>query len=461
MQHSDKPSVLLQNLTVRYREEEEPVLRDISLSLSEGCFYLLSGPSGGGKSTLLHALAGTLTVPEGCMEGKILLNGEEANPDAALRAFTVGSVLQDPDTQIIFRHVEDELSFVLENICLPPEDMKERILSSARAVSLDPSWCTETLSGGEKQRLVTACTLAMKQKILLFDEPLASLDEKGATKLLTLLRRLTREEGYTVLFIEHRIDWVLPYADRFFWLDEGKIQAFDTPSAFHQFFEEAVLRMITTPPPISTRSAECGKALITLENASYAVKKREILKDISFTLREGDCCIVHGENGAGKTTFLKLLTGLIDPTDGRRSSVYTKKERFRHIGFIMQNPSYQLFLPTVEEEIYFQAESKALAEELLTFFGFDSMRKAHPHSLSEGQKRRLGFAAILSFRPEVLLMDEPTVGQDYASMNKMLEALTVFYKDRPLTLITLTHDSRCASFFGDKILHLSKGRLET
>lgn len=458
------PALSARHLRVRYTENGPFVLNDVSLTLQPGHFYLLSGPSGGGKTTLLSALNGTLAIrPGGLFEGEILIGGRPAEGEAALRALSVGSVLQDADSQIVFARVEDELAFPLENLCLSQEAMHRRIPRVARTLKLDLQAPTAKLSGGQKQRLTTAATLGMGQRILLFDEPLASLDREGADLLLHHLARLVREEQVTVLFIEHRIDWVLPFADRFLWLDEGSLKEFSDAASFEQFFSANVSAKLRAPrplPPPPEAHQPGRRPLISLEDVSFCAGGRSILKDIDFDLYEGDRLVIHGDNGAGKTTLLHLLAGLTKPTRGRVRFVWNKRERRRRLGLVMQDPSYQLFLPTVREELSFQAADPALVDRLIEIFEFEDILDRHPHSLSAGQKRRLGFAAILSMLPEVLLLDEPTVGQDYLSLNRLLSALSEVYEKRPLTLLTLTHDTRCGTFFGDKVLTIEGGQLK-
>lgn len=454
---SSSPKALLscRDLCVRYAADGPLVLDHVSLTLEAGHFYLLSGPSGGGKSTLLAALNGTLAVNDGgLLSGEIVINGEAASPEAALRAKHVGSVLQDPNNQIVFAEVEDELAFPLENLSLPRGDMRQRVPAAAAAMKLRLAAPTDKLSGGQKQRLITAATLGMGQKILLFDEPLASLDEPGARLLLTHLSRLAKEEDCAVLFIEHRIDWVLPYADRFLWMENAGLQTFPDSGAFEAFFDENIRQKLGAPLALPPASASSDSPLIRMEHVTCRAGDHTILEDVNFSLFPGDRYVIRGENGAGKTTFLHLLSGLLKPTRGRVVYGFPKRERFRKIGLVMQNPSYQLFLPTVEQELNFQAADPKVVARLIDIFNFGPLLERHPHSLSEGQKRRLGFAAILSMLPEILFLDEPTVGQDYLSLSGMLEALSEIYRERPLTLLTLTHDTRCGAFFGDRILEI-------
>lgn len=474
------PALHVENLSVRYSGEENLVLDRVSLSLEPGHFYLLSGPSGGGKSTLLAALNGSLHVGEaGEFSGSLSIQGTAAAPSTAERAHQIGSVLQDANAQILFPYVEDELAFPLENLGLSPETMAERVPAVAAAQKLDLRAPSVKLSGGQKQRLTAAATLAMGQKILLLDEPLASLDAQGAELLLKQLQQLVRDEAYSVLFIEHRIDWVLPYADRFFWLDQGQIQSFDTAEAFECFFNREVLAALSQPeplPPARQHAAggigapgqmsaqkiadQAEQPLLALEGVSFKAGGKSILNDIHFRLYEGERYVIHGENGAGKSTFLMLLAGLLKPSQGRRYCHFKARQERSAVGLVMQDPSYQLFLPTVEDELRFQSKDPAVLDRLIEIFEFQPLLKRHPHSLSEGQKRRLGFAVILSMLPEVLLLDEPTVGQDYRSLQKLLAALSELYRERPLTLLTLTHDERCGQFFGDNCLLIEDGQLK-
>ncbi len=445
-------------LSVQYPGGDCPVLENLNIEAGRGEFILVAGPSGGGKSSFLYSVNGVIPhLTRAELSGDVLLEGASilATTPAA-RARTLGSVLQNPDDQIIFDRADDEIAFALENLAVPPEQMQEKIDGALERMRLRPDANPARLSGGEKQRLVTATTLAMGQKILLFDEPLANLDYGGAIRLLDTLRALCTEQGYTVLFVEHRLDWVLGYADRILWIEVGWHGCFSSRAEFVPFWEEKLDKALSFTWEEHSVPAG-GEVLLKAEGLTWCAQKRELLRDVDFTLRRGERWVLIGDNGSGKTSLMHLLAGLQKPTKGRVSCAYAHQERFQKMGVILQNPNYQLFMPTVQEEIAYRAVSQARVEELMAAFELQGLEDRHPHSLSEGQKRKVGVAAILAMDPELLLFDEPTVGQDYRSLTLMIGELNRMNIRKPLTMLTITHDTRCAHLLGDHVLWIEQG----
>ena len=447
-------AVCFENYSFMYENAEKAVLSDVSMCLDYGEVVLLSGPSGSGKSTLLYCINGVIpySVP-GEISGTMTVDGRNVDDiKTAQRSFFVGSVLQNAEAQIVHEIVEDEIAFPCENLRMAPEEISKRISHVCALMKLDPADETMSLSGGQKQRLITAATLAMGQKILLLDEPLANLDIAGAAQLMETLRKLAHEQDYAVLIVEHRLDMVLPYADRVFVLSDGRISETDREGLTGRK-EEAC--------PVE--HAPCGDAVITAQNLSYSVKGKEILKDISFSAAEGERIVVLGENGCGKTTLLRLLAGLLKPSAGSVGSPLLSGTKigspawFRKVGVVEQNPDYQLFMPSVDEEIGFGAVSGEWKEEILKDFALDSVRDQHPQSLSEGQKRKCSLGAILAMRPKLLLLDEPTVGQDADSLDNMIRILDELQKSLNMTQLIVTHERNFAREHSDRIIWIRDG----
>ena len=350
------------------------------------------------------------------------------------------------------------LGFAITGSFCPFEKIKKQIEIVCKLMKLiSPEWECRKLSGGQKQRLITASTLAMGQKIIILDEPLANLDKDGAANLMQTLRSLAGA-GYCVLVIEHRLDMVLPYVDGVYHVGSGKIKEIENK-------EEYLVSQTSKIEDICLVFAG-NKPLFELENVAFSVKEREILKDISCKIPKGGRTVFLGENGCGKTTLMRLIARLYKPTNGRITQYIDEKfgqktkankKWYKKVGVIYQNPDYQLFMPTVEREVNFGAESPEYAEKIAEFFGIKHLWNRHPQSLSEGQKRRVSIAAVVACKPEVLLLDEPTVGQDYEGLCKMVEILNKLHEETGNTMITITHDVRCAEALCDKAFYIENG----
>lgn len=447
-------AIEVKDYSFRYTEESPTILENCNFTLNHGEFVLLSGLSGQGKSTLLYSLAGIIPHSiHGYPSGEIFVEEESITGKSPAEVCKqVGCVLQNADSQIFHTVVEDEIAFGCENMSIPPEEIGQRIQNACKTMDLNPSDSTRTLSGGQKQRLITASTIAMGQKILFLDEPLANLDSEGATLVLKTLRDFCND-GYAVLLAEHRIDMVLPWVDRSIYLENGQIVEVEK--------EKALAHMTK---PIADTSLNCTTEMpcLKIQNVSYSVKEKNILKNIDFTLYQGERVVILGENGCGKTTLLQLIARMLKPTSGEilqyLGDFKKKKDWFKAVGYVYQDPGYQLFMPSVKEEIGFQVDSET-ADCYLRLFHLEALAEQHPQSLSEGQKRRLGIAAICANEPKVLLMDEPTVGQDYENLQNIVNAVNLVHERQKNTMVTITHDHRCASALADRALWFHKGKL--
>lgn len=455
------PVLEAKKLSVSYKRAGEPVLRDLNFEAYEGEFVLVAGPSGGGKSTLIHSLNGIIPhMYEAEVEGQILCRGEDITDySVSERARLLGTVMQNPDEQLIFETVEDELAFPLENMAVPQAEMQQRIDRVLEMIALPATASPDVLSGGEKQKLVAGSTLIMGQRVLLFDEVLANLDKEAAHDLLQRLSYLCQSEGYTVVFIEHRLDWVLPYADRIYWVNLDEVRVFHDAATFRPYWQQQLRAALAFDWP-AVSVPEDADVLLEAIDLTYSVPGKEVLARTNFCLRRGERWVLTGANGSGKTSFLNLLARLTKPTAGKVRQSYGRKERYKKIGVIMQDPNYQLFMSTVREEIAFQAVSEERVAELIEALGLQGLEERHPQSLSEGQKRKVGVAAILAMDPEVLLFDEPTVGLDYDSLGQLLRELKRMDERSRLTMLTITHDERAASFLGDRVIRIEQGQLD-
>lgn len=453
-------AVEVQLRSFTYVGGNEPVLRDTDFYLDYGQVTLLSGLSGCGKSTLLSLINGVIPrMTAGVLDGRVLVDGE----DAAGRTMSqisrkVGCVLQNAEAQIIHQSVEDEIAFGCENFGIAPADINRRVGDSCARLGLERNWATRTLSGGQKQRLVTAATLAMGADILIFDEPLANLDQQGALDLLRLLQDLARQ-GKAVLLVEHRLDVVLPYVDVVWELRDGTAQPVADKAAY----------LGSQVSVIQDTKHDCLPAAAPLLRVSRLAKQfgeHTVLENLSFDLASGERLLLLGENGCGKSTLLSILARLmkadrgtveqfLDPALGKKAD----KRWFQTVGVVYQNPNYQLFMPSVEEELTFAAADRDYALDLAERFGLTPLLARHPHSLSEGQKRRVTIAAILAQKPKLLLLDEPTVGQDYAGLRRLTAVLNEVHREQKNAMVTITHDFRCAAALCDRALWLENGAI--
>jgi energy-coupling factor transporter ATP-binding protein EcfA2 len=449
----DKIAVKFDNFSYKYPISNNWVLKGVNLDINYGELLLLTGSSGEGKSTLLSCINGIIpNLIQGDIDGIIQINGVGTNLNINMLSKIIGSVLQDPESQIINSKIEDEIAFGCENLGMNRDKIKRNIKHATSLMELESDWSTKNLSGGQKQRLMTAAILAMEQKILLLDEPLANLDIKGAHTLLSTLKSLAKK-GYAIVLAEHRLELCLPYADKVIKLEDGEINpCVDNKSVMPSLSEKVVL---------PTDKATSNDMIFKVDSISYDVNKVEILKDISTEINRGDRIVVIGENGSGKTTFVKNIANIIKPTKGAIYQYLVSNKEYRNtsvwfskVGYVYQNPNYQLFMPTVYEEINFMADNDNITEVLVEKFNLCELRDRHPQSLSEGQKRKLTIACILAMQPEVVLLDEPTVGQDKQGLAEIIKILNEQNLKHNTTLITITHDYDCAMKLGEKIIWL-------
>ena len=325
-------------------------------------------------------------------------------------------------------------------------------------LKLDKSWQSRKLSGGQKQRLITASTLAMGQKIVILDEPLANLDTAGAEMLMSTLKSLAKA-GYCIIVIEHRLDVVLPFVDKVFHVGNRNVNEITD--------RENYLKEQSTEIEDTCSTFSGTLPAFSLADVAFAVKERDILNGVTFDILKGSRTVLLGENGCGKTTLLRLISRLEKPTRGvilqniddkfGQKSKQSKKW-YKKVGVVYQNPDYQLFMQTVEKEIKFGAKSDEYADEIAEKFGIKHLYALHPQSLAEGQKRRVSIAAVVATDPEVLILDEPTVGQDYKGLCEMVEVLNKLHEEAHNTMITVTHDKRCAAALCYKSVWIKNGK---
>lgn len=448
-------AIRLKEVSFKYDGAKENVLENINLTVEYGETVLLSGVSGEGKSTLLSIINGVIPfVNSGEFSGSVEIDGKDVTKlKISERSKLIGTVLQNADEQIIYDLVNEEVAFGCENLNITCEEIDRRIERFTMLMQIEKNAKTKTLSGGQKQRLITASTLAMEQKIIILDEPLANLDTHTAHILLKALRNLANS-GYAVLIVEHRLDVVKNYID--------KVMRIENKQLFTSTDINDLNSGIKTIPHAD--GSLPGEVLIKGEKLFFAAGDRNIIDGLDIEIRAGERIVLLGENGCGKTTLMRMLARLNKPNNGALSQTITKSKKanskwFSKVGYVYQNPVYQLFMPTLLSEISFKAKSEEVAREMINAFGLSGLEQRHPQSLSEGQKRRASIAAICASEPTVLFLDEPTVGQDYENLCKTVETVNKINKNLGTAIVTVTHDKRCAGALADRVLIMENGKI--
>lgn len=448
-------AIRLKEVSFKYDGAKENVLENINLTVEYGETVLLSGVSGEGKSTLLSIINGVIPfVNSGKFSGSVEIDGKDVTKlKISERSKLIGTVLQNADEQIIYDLVNEEIAFGCENLNIASEEIDRRIERFTTLIQIEKNAKTKTLSGGQKQRLITASTLAMEQKIIILDEPLANLDTHTAHILLKALRNLANS-GYAVLIVEHRLDVVKNYID--------KVMRIENKQLFTSTDINDLNSGIKTIPHADGPLP--GEVLIKGEKLLFAAGDRNIIEGLDIEIRAGERIVLLGENGCGKTTLMRMLARLNKPNDGALSQTITKSKKanskwFSKVGYVYQNPTYQLFMPTLLSEISFKAKSEEIARKMINAFGLSGLEQRHPQSLSEGQKRRASIAAVCASEPTVLFLDEPTVGQDYKNLCKTVETVNKINKNFGTAIVTVTHDKRCAGALADRVLIMENGKI--
>ena len=470
------PAVSIRDLSVMFAGR--PALRHVSLDIAAGEFLLVSGPSGCGKSTLARVLAGLVPqVLPGVVKGTVRVDG--ADPVAAGPAATarhVGTVFQDPTSQLFCLTVDEELAFGPRNLGLDEKEVAARAEWAVTACSLGDlrTRAPATLSGGEQQRVATAAVLTMRPRVLVLDEPLSGLDVGGVRMLLGTLQRLNRVEGVTVVLIEHRLVEVARLADRLVLLEGGRLVADGAPAAVLDDRERA--RRLGLRRPTEEPFAEWEELLLPPEpradrepalratGISAGYGRSAVLRGVDLELYAGELVALVGENGSGKSTLARVLAGLKRPSAGSVTIPGVKRPRPGiDIGLLLQDPADQLLTDEVDAEVALGPRSwrrhdPAAHEELLTVSDLLELRRLPPLTLSAGQQQRTVLAAVLALRPRVIVLDEPTHGQDWGH----LEGLVGFLRrlnEQGSAILLITHDFKLAHYCADRVAILRDGRI--
>jgi energy-coupling factor transport system ATP-binding protein len=511
------PALCFKDFTFQYQAQAEPTLFGINLTVMRGEKILILGPSGSGKSTLVHCINGLIPQGfKGSLGGSLSIMGRDSR-DLSIFEISkmVGTVLQDTDGQFVGLSAGEDIAFSAENDCIPAAEIRRRVPETARLVGMEDHLdkSPQDLSGGQKQRISLAGVLMDDVEILLFDEPLANLDPAAGKDAVNLIDRLRRELGRTVIMVEHRLeDALYRPVDRIVVLDHGRIIA-DLPpdellasdillkTGIREPLYLSALRYAGHPVTAAMRPAggedlifdrerlitwdedftdvspeKPGEPALELRNLSFYYDedraRRPILEDLSFTVNRGECISVVGKNGAGKSTLAKLIAGFLKPgagsilLNGKDLLKLSIKERANHIGYGMQNPNQMISFPMIFDEAALGLRCRGLGEgeirdrvhETLGICGLYPFRNWPVNALSYGQKKRLTIASILVSGPSLLILDEPTAGQDYRHYTEFMEFLRKLNREEGLTLLLITHDMHLMLEYTTRSLVLSEGK---
>ena len=513
-----RPVIEFRDFGLRYTAQAEPTLYHIDLTICEGEKVLICGPSGCGKSTLVHCINGLIPGSyEGEITGDLTIDGQ---PYGELDVFRlskkVGTVLQDSDGQFVGLSVGEDIAFALENDCETVDAMHRRVRETAARVGMEPflAHAPHELSGGQKQRVSLAGVMVDDVKILLFDEPLANLDPATGKSAIELIDEIHRETGDTVLIVEHRLEDVLHRdVDRIILMAEGRIVADMTPD---ELLSSDLLRENGIREPLYVtalkyagvsiapemhpgrienlqlteenkakvrawyQSVPAGplpaprEALLKAEGIDFSYPNgKQALFDIDFSVQKGEMMSIVGKNGAGKSTFSKVVCGFERPQNGRITlagrdlSSDSIKERADHIGYVMQNPNQMISKTMIAEEVGLglSLSGTHTAEEIeervnvtLKVCGLYPFRSWPVSALSFGQKKRVTVASILAMNPEIVILDEPTAGQDFRHYTDIMEFLSELNK-KGITIILITHDMHLMLEYCRRAVVFSEGRV--
>ncbi len=506
------------DLGFQYRAQAKPTLYNINLTIRKGEKILIAGPSGCGKSTMASLINGLIPFSyKGEITGSLLIKGKESREMSMFDiSHIVGTVLQDSDAQFVGMTVAEDLAFALENDCIPQDEMKNRVKEVAQILNLDSvlRHAPSELSGGQKQRVSVGGVMASDVELFLFDEPLANLDPKTGKQAIELIDELQKRTGAAVIIIEHRLEDVLHRSvDRIVLMNEGRIVSDTTPDEllssenlancgvreplYLTALKYAGVDIKAEMHPASLDELTLSEAdkskvraffeqnnkakekvdseeLLTVRDLSFTYEKtnKKTLEDIAASIQKGEMVAVVGTNGAGKSTFSKVVCGmekedsgeiLFNGEDFRTLSI---KERAEHVGYVMQNPNQMISKVMIFDEVAMglrlrgvpEDEVKTRVEKALEICGLYKMRNWPISALSYGQKKRVTICSILVLEPELMILDEPTAGQDYRNYTRIMEFLKSL-NDRGITIVMITHDMHLMLEYADRSIVFNGGRI--
>ncbi len=492
---------------------DSPALDGLNLTVQAGESVLVAGASGSGKSTFCKTCIGLIPhFHHGRLSGKVFVDGLNTLDYPVHELFRhAGLVFQNPDAQLFNQTVEAELVYGLESLGMSPSEIEQRLAWAVKLTELDSlmARAPHTLSGGEKQRVALGAILTLRPRLLLLDEPFTHRDPE-ATEVLRRILRSMKSEGITLIVVEHRLHEILQDVDRIIILHQGRCAQDGIPEqilaedlsayalnlppliklfrdfgitkpilSLHEAIRELIGRnligpfyqhLIHTPTSPSSLQTEWSEPVLEVENLWSQMNGHPILKGIHLTIRKGECVALLGRNGAGKTTLIKHLNGLLKPERGlvRVFGIDTRKKPVsalsRKVSLVWQNPNDQIFCSTIREEVLtgpkvLKTVDENWVGELFHRFGLLPLLDRSPFALSEGQKKRVTFAAALSVKPDLVVLDEPTAGQDEPSRNQLISILSQLRAEGQ-TILFVTHDLEFAAEHASRWIVLADGEIQ-
>lgn len=514
-------AISINNLTFRYKDQKDAnAIENINLDIEKGQFVVIMGPSGAGKSTLANCLNGLIPhFIKGKFEGQVLVNGINTKDNSVSRmAKEIGLVFQDFESQLFSTNTKLEIAFGPENFNVPREEIEKRIEKVLKVVKLEGLEDRQppTLSGGQKQRLAIGSILASKPSIICMDEPTTDLDPIGKMGIFTIAKELHQDRDLTLIIIEHETEEALN-ANRLIIMEDGRIiqdgppervlrevdlmdrigiMPLQVPKYFTKVTslenqelpltpEEGIQKFKSLNLKVSNREYDkivenevereksYGDVIIQVKDLEHTYPNgKTALKGVDLTIREGEFLAIIGHNGSGKTTLVKHFNGLLLPTKGdvvvegkntKESSIF---EIGKTVGYVFQNPDHQIFANTVYEEVAFspkirgcsQEEIEERVKEALKAVDMEGFEEEDPFSLTKGQRQRIAVASILSARPKVIILDEPTTGLDYKEQRQMMELIKKL-NENGHTIIMVTHTMWVVAEYAHKVGVVNQGKL--
>ena len=512
-----EPIIEFKDYSFKYRSQVEPTLLDINLSIYPGEKVLIVGPSGSGKSTLAHCINGLVPFSfTGESTGSLKIEGQEPK-ELGLFGLSklVGTVLQDTDGQFIGLTVAEDVAFSMENDCIDQQEMFDRVNRVAETVDITDflDHAPNALSGGQKQRVSMAGVIVDDVDILLFDEPLANLDPATGKRAIDLIDRIHKKKNTTILIIEHRLeDALYRDVDRIVVVGDGRIVADVRPDELltgpvlkEQGIREPLyitalkyagcrIDKADLPQHIEsmnllpykekvrnwydkvqlTKKTPNREPALEIRDLSFSYKPgKPVLSHIDFSIFRGEMVALVGKNGAGKSTLASLICGFMQPNQGEiylngdNLAGYSIKERGEKIGLVMQSPNQMISKPMIYDEVALGLRVRGVAEdeikervfETLKICGLYPYRNWPVSALSFGQKKRVTIASILVMNPEVLILDEPTAGQDFRHYTEIMEFLRRIHEKLGITIIMITHDMHLMLEYTDRAIVIADGKM--